>query len=179
MIFKMLPMAKSVLGAYLRPQRVLANYQAALPDELQRLNTFSGVGRSLHEQVLALANLLAFFYGDYGIPMILAGQIAQRRIQGLFKRKAVDVQDHLINLGISLPGNKTTEMGELMYALADSDELNRYDDPTRFLSDLERGALSPGFNQRWERYIFEFGMRCPAEIDPADTAPVRKSRTGL
>lgn len=171
MIFKMLPMAKSVLGAYLRPQRVLANYQAALPDELQRLDTFSGAGRSLHEQAGALANLLAFFYGEYGIPMILAGQIAQRRIQGLFKREAADVQDHLINLGISLPGNKTTEMGELMYALADSDELHRYDDPSRFLSDLERGALSPGFTQRWKRYIAEFGMRCPGEIDTATPRP--------
>jgi pyruvate,water dikinase len=169
MIFKMLPMVKSVLGAYLQPQRVLANYQAALPAELQRLNTFSGAGMSLREQAVALSNLLAFFYGDYGIPMILAGQIAQRRIQSLFKTD--NVQDHLINLGISLPGNKTTEMGELMYALADSDELNRYDNPSRFLADLERGAHSPEFIQRWQRYLSEFGMRCPAEIDPATPRP--------
>lgn len=171
MIFKMLPMVKSAMGAYLRPQRVLAKYQAALPDELQRLANFSGAGMSLHEQAVTLTNLLTFFYGDYGIPMILAAQIAQRRIQNLFKREADSVQDHLINLGISLPGNKTTEMGELMYALADSDELRRYDDPSRFLSDLERGALSSSFIRLWERYIAEFGMRCPGEIDTATPRP--------
>ena len=68
-----------------------------------------------------LAELLHFFYGEYGIPMILAGQFAQQRIKNLFKQEANQVQDHLINLGISLPGNKTAEMGELMYALASSD----------------------------------------------------------
>jgi rifampicin phosphotransferase len=171
MMFKMLPMAKSVLGAYLRPPRVLANYQAALPDELHRLANFSGAGMSLQQQAVALSNLLTFFYGDYGIPMILAGQIAQQRIKNLFKREAAEVQDHLINLGIALPGNKTTEMGELMYTLAASDELGRYDNPSRFLSDLERGALSPGFVQLWQRYLSEFGMRCPGEIDPATPRP--------
>lgn len=167
MVFKILPMAKLILGAYLRPQRVLANYQTALPEELRRLAAFTGAGLPLQQQAVTLTNLLTFFYGDYGIPMILAGQIAQQRIKHLFKREAAEVQDHLINLGISLPGNKTAEMGELMYALALSDELSRYDDSSRFLSDLERGALSPEFSQRWKRFLAEFGMRCPGEIDPA------------
>ncbi len=171
MMFKMLPMAKSVLGAYLRPQRVLASYQSALPDELRRLAGFSGAGKSLQQQAVALSSLLTFFYGDYGIPMILAGQLAQQRIKNLFKREAAEVQDHLINIGIALPGNKTTEMGELLYALAASDELNRYDTPSRFLPDLERGALSPSFVQLWQRYLSEFGMRCPGEIDPATPRP--------
>jgi phosphoenolpyruvate synthase/pyruvate phosphate dikinase len=171
MIFKMMPMVTSALGAYLRPQRALANYQAALPDELRRLTTFTGAGMSLQQQAVTLTNLLQFFYGDYGIPMILAGQIAQQRIKNLFKREAAEVQDHLINLGISLPGNKTAEMGEAMYALASSDELSHYDTPARFLSELEQGALSPDFVQRWERFMSEFGMRCPSEIDPATPRP--------
>jgi phosphoenolpyruvate synthase/pyruvate phosphate dikinase len=171
MIFKMPPMVTSALEAYLRPEYILAKYQTALPEEIRRLETFSGDGISLHAQAVALTDLLTFFYGDYGIPMVLAAQFAQQRINNLFKQEAARVQDHLINLGISLPGNKTAEMGEFMYTLASSEEISRYDSAARFISDLERGALSPDFVLSWEHFLAEFGMRCPAEIDPATQRP--------
>lgn len=171
MLFKMLPMAKRVLEAYLWPGRVLQRYQAALPEEIRRLHTFTADGLSLRAQAAALADLLRFFYGDYGIPMILAGQIAQRRIQGLFRGQTGAVQDHLINLGISLPGNKTAEMGEAMYALAAFPEVGRYETGADFAADLAEGRLSPEFRQAWERFMSEFGMRCPGEIDPATPRP--------
>jgi hypothetical protein len=88
MLFKMLPMVKSVLEAYLRPDHILQQYQAALPEEIRRLETFSGDGLSLQAQAVGLSELLQFFYGDYGIPMILAGQMAQRRIKSLVKQEA-------------------------------------------------------------------------------------------
>lgn len=171
MIFKMLPMATGVLEAYFRPAHVLQKYQAALPEEIHRFETFSANGRSLQAQATALADLLTFFYGDYGIPMILAAQLAQQRLQGLFRQEAAQVQDHLINLGISLPGNKTTEMGEEMYALAESPELRRFDTPSAFLSALETGSVDPEFARRWKHFLAEYGMRCPAEIDPATLRP--------
>jgi pyruvate,water dikinase len=171
MMFSMLPMARSVLKAYLRPEQLLQKYQAALPQEIQRLETFSGDGLSLQTQAIELTGLLSFFYDDYGIPMILAAQFAQQRIQNLFKQEASQVQDALINLGISLPGNKTAEMGELMYALASSVEISRCDSATDFLAALERGTLSPDFVRRWEHFMTEFGMRCPGEVDPATPRP--------
>ena len=171
MMFKMLPMATGVLEAYLRPQHILRQYQAALPEEIRRLDTFSGEGRSLQAQAVALAELLQFFYGDYGIPMILAAQVAQRRIKKLFKQEAGEVQDHLINLGIALPGNKTTEMGELMYALASAPEISRYATAADFIADLDGQRLSPEFRQAWDSFMAEFGMRCPREIDPATPRP--------
>ena len=177
MIFKMLPMATAILNAYIRPAHILQKYQNALPEEIRRFETFSGEGQPLRAQAVRLAGLLTFFYGDYGIPMILAAQIAQQRIQGLFKQEAALVQDHLINLGISLPGNKTTEMGEAMYALAASPEIGRYATAADFLMALESGSLSPDFTRRWEGFMAEFGMRCPAEIDLATPRP--KEHPGL
>jgi pyruvate,water dikinase len=171
MMFSMLPMARSVLGAYLKPEQLLQHYHAALPQEIQRLETFSGDGLSLQTQAIELTGLLSFFYDDYGIPMILAAQFAQHRIQNLFKQESSQVQDHLINLGISLPGNKTTEMGELMYALASSAEISRCDSAADFLIALERGTLPPDFARRWEHFMAEFGMRCPGEVDPATPRP--------
>lgn len=171
MVFKMLPMVTGVLEAYFRPAHVLQKYQAALPEEIRRLETFSGENQSLQAQATRLTDLLTFFYGDYGIPMILSAQLAQQRIQGLFKQESAQVQDHLINLGIALPGNKTTEMGELMYILASSLELRRFDTPSAFLSALEADSVDPEFARHWKHFLAEYGMRCPAEIDPATPRP--------
>ena len=171
MMFSMLPMLKSVLAAYLRPEHTLQRYQAALPEEIRRFAAFSGDGLALRTQAIELTRLLRFFYDDYGIPMILAAQFAQGRIKNLFKQEAAQVQDHLINLGISLPGNKTAEMGELMYALASSAEISRHESAADFVAELDGRRLSPEFTQAWEHFMAEFGMRCPREIDPATPRP--------
>lgn len=175
MILKLLPMAKDVLEAYFRPAHVLSRYHTALPEENRKLEAYNNHGeaaeKTLHQTALDLTNLLTFFYGDYGIPMILAGQIAQQRIQALFKAEAAQVHDALINLGIALPGNKTTEMGEAMYALATSPELKRFDSAADFLSALEQGSVAPDFARRWANFLAEFGFRCPGEIDPATPRP--------
>lgn len=169
MIFAILPMLKSVLEAYFNPAHILKQYQARLPDENRHVESFSGKGLTVHQQAVQLSELLQFFYGDFGIPMILAAQLAQRRIQGLFKGDAV--QDHLVNLGIALLGNKTTEMGEEMYILASSPELRRFDAASAFLSALAAGSLDPDFARLWKHFLTEYGMRCPAEIDPATPRP--------
>lgn len=171
MIFKMLPMIKAVLEAYLRPEPILRRYQAALPEAIHRLGAFSAEGKSLQAQAIALTDLLRFFYGDYGIPMILAGQMAYQRIKGLFKPETAQVQEHLINLGIALPGNKTTEMGEAMYALAATPEIGQYATGSEFLAALEQGSLALELVSRWKQFVAEFGSRCPAEIDPATPRP--------
>ena len=171
MIFKMLPMVKAVIEAYFRPARILQNYKAALPGEKQRLETFTAEGRSLRAQASALTSMLSFFYGDYGIPMILAGQLAQQRIRGLFKNEMLQVQDHLTNLGIALPDNKTTEMGEAMYDLATATEFKRFGSFEAFNLALEQGLVDPKLVARWEGFLTEFGFRCPGEIDPATPRP--------
>lgn len=170
MIFKVLPMARSALNAYLRPQAVLQGYLKALPGQLARFETRSP-GQSLQARAVELTQLLTFFYGDHGIPMILAGQMAQQRIRALFKREAAEVQDHLINLGVALPGNKTTEMGEMMYALAASDTLQRVPSAEQFTADLNARRLPVEFLKLWDHFVAEFGMRCPSEIDVATPRP--------
>lgn len=170
MIFSLLPMAHSVLNAYLRPKTVLQNYQKALPGQLVHFKV-PAAGSSLRAQAIDLTNRLTFFYGNYGIPMILAGQIAQQRIKSLFKQAAIAVRDYLINLGVALPGNKTTEMGEMMYALAASDIIRRYDSTADFIADLESRRLPDAFLQLWDQFMAEFGMRCPGEIDVATPRP--------
>jgi len=172
MIFSLLPMIKGVLIAYFNPARLLKQYQIRLPEQNRRIEMFSGEGLTLGEQAVKLSALLEFFYGDFGIPMILTAQLAQQRIKGLFKGDGV--QDSLVELGIALPGNKTTEMGEAMYTLASSPELQLFDTPSAFLSALEAGSVSPDFAQDWKQFLTEYGMRCPGEIDPATPRPLEQ-----
>lgn len=167
MALKVLPMIQGVLAAYLWPEKILLSYQAALPEELRRFDRVPTQGVPLQEQARQLTDLLKFFYSDYGIPMILVAQLAQQRIKGLFKAEAAGVQDHLINLGVALPGNKTTEMGEWIYTLALSDDIRRQVTTEGFLADLEAKRLSPEFMQLWDRFMAEFGHRSPGEIDVA------------
>jgi pyruvate,water dikinase len=138
---------------------------------LKRFETLSNEGLPLEVQARQLAEWLQFFYGDYGIPMILAAQFAQGRIKSLFKQEANQAHDHLINLGVALPGNKTTEMGEWIFALASADEIQRCDSAEGFLADLAANRLSPEFVRQWDQYMAEFGFRCPREIDPATPRP--------
>ena len=61
MMFSMLSMVRSSLGAYLKPEQLLQRYYAALPQEIQRIETFSGDGLSLQTQAIELTGLLASF----------------------------------------------------------------------------------------------------------------------
>ncbi len=178
MALKMLPMIKTVVEAYFLSNRVLAKFQEELPEQNRRIETFTAEGKSLHTQAILLTDMLSFFYGDYGIPMILAGQIAQQRIRRLFKSEEEQVKDHLINLGVALPGNMTTAMGEAMYDLAGSAEFRRFATYDEFHQALEEGSVDPGLQTQWNVFLNEFGFRCPREIDPA-TPRLAENPSGL
>ena len=171
MLWRALPIVGATIAALLRPRQVLKRYQSALPKEDRRLDTFRGEGMSLRARAEALTKLLRFFYGDHGIPMILAAQLAQRRIKALFARNLALASDHLVSLGIALPGNKTTEMGERLHALAASPEVGQFETAEAFRAALDREVLDPAFVRRWRDYMAEFGMRCPREVDPATPRP--------
>jgi pyruvate,water dikinase len=178
MALSVLPLIQSVVLAYLNPRGTLRRYLAALPAAEQRFERVPSGGRSLKSQAVDLAGLMPFFYSDYGIPMVLAGHLAQRRIQALFRREAEQARDPLVHLGVSLPGNKTAEMGERMLALALTQEIQKSLSGERFVADLRAGRFSAEFVRRWEEFVAAFGMRCPGEIDPATPRP-RENPTAL
>jgi rifampicin phosphotransferase len=167
MVFFAVPLLAQTMKAIRRPEAFLRRYGDALPRHRERFRVPEEDGRSLHEQATELMGLLHFFFIEFGLPMMAAAQIAQQRIKRLFGGEAVQVQDHLMSLGISLPGNKTAEMGEAMYALASSAAIARYESTEDFIADLRAGTLDPAFAEAWASFLREFGARCPREIDVA------------
>jgi pyruvate,water dikinase len=81
------------------------------------------------------------------------------------------VKDQLASLGIALPGSKTAEMGEWMYRLASSDEINLHTSAEEFINRLQAKEVSADFLQDWNGFMKEFGARCPREIDVATPRP--------
>jgi rifampicin phosphotransferase len=114
---------------------------------------------------------LDFFFLGYGLPMFAVPQIAQFQIKHLFRKEADSVRDELASLSISLPGNKTAEMGEIMYNLASFEEIKDCSSAEEFNTQLKHEIVSPAFLQRWNQFIEEFGFRCPREIDVATPRP--------
>jgi pyruvate,water dikinase len=159
------------MGAYLRPEAFMRKYLNALPSQLQRFEDVVDPSLSIDQQAANLASLLDFFLMDYALPMVFAPQIAQSRIRRMFEEDGDRVKEQILSLGIALPGNKTTEMGELMVELASSDTIREHASAELFVAGLERRTLAPAFLERWDRFVEEFGARCPREIDVATPRP--------
>jgi phosphoenolpyruvate synthase/pyruvate phosphate dikinase len=138
---------------------------------LQRFESVMDRSLSLAQQAANLTALLGFFFMDYGPPMVITPQIAQRRIKRIFEDDADQVKAQLLSLGMSLPGNKTAEMGALMVELASSDVVEMHTSAEAFITQLEQRTLDTAFLQAWDQFMAEFGARCPREIDVATPRP--------
>ena len=169
--FKLLPLMLPVVTALRKPEAFLQRYQSALLKQLQRFEDVLDSNLSLHQQAANLTALLHFFFYEYGMPMVFASQIAQARIKKLFEDNLDEVSAQLLSLGTALPGNKTSEMGALLFDLATSDTLKAHTSTETFLRHLEQRTLAPEFLQQWDAFVAEYGARCPREIDVATPRP--------
>jgi pyruvate,water dikinase len=177
--FRLTRMLVPALLAYLRPKSFIQRYLQALPHQVQRIEHAARGEGSLKRLASDLTGLLSFFFLDYGLPVVLAPQIAQLRLRRMFRTDAAGLGDELASLGMALPGNKTAEMGEQMYWLAASDEINSLTSEDEFIARLEEGSLDSGFLQSWDSFIQEYGARCPREIDVATARPHEQPRALL
>ena len=171
MPFKMIPLTLPIMNALLRPPLFLRKYEKNLPVQLERFERVIDNNLSMTQQAINLTALLKFFFVDYGMPIVMAPQIAQNRINKIFEEGSDEVNANLLSLGMSLPGNKTAEMGVLMFDLASSDAVRTHTSAATFITQLEQRTLDPAFLQEWDRFMAEFGARCPQEIDVATPRP--------
>jgi len=105
------------------------------------------------------------------LAIIFAAEIAKMRIKGLFKKDAPEVHDLVASLERSLPNNVTIEMGLAMVRLAQYREIGACDSGEEFTNKLKAGDFTPEFTQAWERFMQQYGFRCPMEMDPSTARP--------
>ena len=100
MVFSAAPLLLQALKAHLRPGAYLRRYQDALPRHVERFRVPEEDGRSLQEQATEPMGLLHFFFLEFGLPMMVAAQVAQQRIKRLFGSEAALVRDHLMSRAV-------------------------------------------------------------------------------
>ncbi|WP_044640675.1 phosphoenolpyruvate synthase [Risungbinella massiliensis] len=101
----------------------------------------------------------------------LSGVITSKLISYLSKRWLGDDKEvHLLNK--SLPGNVTSEMGLALGDLAD--QARKYPKVIEYLQNAKEATFyqelsqvegGEEFHKEFERFISQYGMRCPGEID--------------
>jgi phosphoenolpyruvate synthase/pyruvate phosphate dikinase len=170
MLFRMLPTLISAMGIYRRPDRFMQKYMAAYPRQLVRMKEFTRQELSLGKLVTELTSIVHFFSVEYGMPMFLIPQFVENQLKRMFGKDDGQVKDKLVSLGIALPGSKPARMGQMMYQLASFEDIQSKDS-AEFLVGLREKTLKPEFLKLWERFMLEFGFRCPGEVDVATPRP--------
>lgn len=174
MFFSMIPMMMGIRKAVKHPDEFMKKYYEELPVHLEGFTKGEETCKSLREHAERLTGGLDFFFMKYGTPTWFSAKNAKAQIQRLFRNEQDNIADYLTNLGMALPGNKTTEMGALLYKIAVSEEISHFDDARNFMEALHCNKLSSKFASLWNEFIEEFGARCPKEIDPATPRPKEK-----
>ncbi|MCP4360054.1 MAG: hypothetical protein GY796_18775 [Chloroflexi bacterium] len=95
--------------------------------------------------------------------------LERKQMERMFKDE--DVADLLIALEMDLNGNPTSEMGHLMFALAQFPELQETDTGEQFAEKLANKEFSSEFQQAFDAYMDRFGCRTIREIDIATERP--------
>ncbi len=170
MVFKMIPMMLPVMKGIRNPKALMQTYLDEEPSHLQLMKDFAEQEISIEDLAAGLTSKLDLFT-EYGIPMIMAPQRAVSSIVKMFKDEIDNLHDDILSLGMALPMNKTTQMGEALYNLAAFDDIRNCGSSDEFLAQLEQRTLSTEFLQSWDQFIEEFGFRCIREIDVATPRP--------
>ena len=121
---------------------------------------------SLKDYSANLSSNLNFFMMKYGLPFFVAPQISKRFIKNMFKKEVKNIDQEIASLMMSLPGNKTAEMGAMMYKLASFSEIAKFSE-NELIEQLEKKNVGQEFQLAWSSFIEKYGFRCFREIDAA------------
>ena len=157
----------STLRVYRKPEDFLSYYLAEnkrlgieLKEAFEREQSFE----SLNE---AVADLNGYWLSMVSLLALMAVTMARSSIKKLLKNEDEEVTERLLYLERALPDNVTIEMGLQLFDLSQFSEIKDSDDAEDFIKKLNRGELSSEFQQKWDRFMHDFGFRGPRELDIA------------
>lgn len=174
-----LPLARQVFSGlfFSDPKKTIFLANSIMDDAVanyeHRLNEVTGVER-IHVLQLMLGKLFPSTMGRLG-PLLAPGILSMKLLEKLSERWLGDSTDVAI-MNRSLPGNVTTEMGlrvgdlgdcarehpaVMQYLASSSNKENFYEG----LRDVKGGIE---FQQEFDSFLSQYGMRCAGEIDIAN-----------
>ena len=100
-------------------------------------------------------------------PALIAAETARGKLKKMFKNDPESVQEHLRSIEQSFPNNVTIEMGLALYELSQFPDVQQIATAQEFIQKLETDQLSPGFMEKWQLFMDDYGFRGPKELDIA------------
>lgn len=97
--------------------------------------------------------------------IMMAGMSAFSSIKKMFK--GMDMDHLIIALGMDLDGNPTSEMGHMLFDIANSNDFKLTKSLNEFLINIKNRGYSDDFMNLYDDYILKFGARGFKEIDVA------------
>lgn len=98
-------------------------------------------------------------------PVLIAGMISKVALAKIFKGEAVEKQLSAMNM--DLDGNPTSEMGHLLFAMANSDVFKSIESRDDFLAKAEKRDFHSSFLVLFDEFMKKFPARGFNEIDVA------------
>lgn len=156
------------LRGLLYPEKAVQEYDAMFARDVawsKQLAAQDMPFRDLVDQLLDRFNKQM----DASIAVLGPALLARRRLERMFKDD--DVKELLGALEMGLKGNPTSEMGRLMFALAQFPEVQETATGEEFAEKLTTNAVSAEFRKAFDEYMDKFGCRTIREIDIATERP--------
>jgi len=149
--------------------RIEAYMQGKMQQTRQALSSVQGVER-LKVVQQQLDGMMMDIIQEI-IPYVVPGILANKLLEKLLVRWMGNAAE-LHKLNKSLPGNVTTELGlqlgdlaDLLRKLPEVEEYLKTADDQTFYTGLVQVTGGSIFKQAFEKFIDQYGMRCPGEID--------------
>ncbi len=96
---------------------------------------------------------------------ILAGMLAQQSIKKIFKKDNIDAEITALNMDLN--GNPTSEMGNLLFSMACSNEFKEIENRNDFVVKTKNNTLPLPLQKQFEQFMSLYGSRGFKEIDVA------------
>ncbi len=153
--------------AYKNPDQYL-EYFLAENDKLAKAlhNTFEK-NLSFIDFTKKALDMLNRWLNGISVPTAYATMMARSKIKKMFRHEDPSVTDRLALLERAFPHNVTIEMGDLLYELAQFQEIKQIDEADVFVKKLEKKQFSNEFMEKWKLFMNKYGFRCPRELDIA------------
>jgi pyruvate,water dikinase len=128
---------------------------------LEQLDNNRAMNENIDEVMMNFEELMQ------SLAPILAGMLAQQSIKKIFKKDNIDAEITALNMDLN--GNPTSEMGNLLFSMACSNEFKEIETRSDFIMKASNKNFSSSLQQQFDQFMSLYGSRGFKEIDVATT----------
>jgi len=170
-IVRNIGMLWSTMKAYWSPNEYLLRYEKESSTFLRSLEELKKTKPPIRVLVKKSVDIFVDLICHHTLPMTAAAEWGRSKMYGMFENEPEEVQSQLAYLERSLDHNITIKMGLDMFKLSQRSEVRNCTSGDEFERCVQARSFSAEFFSSWDKFLEEFGCRCPFELDAASARP--------